>query len=152
MVEQCGEPPLLTFPCCLPHTRQPLGHACPALCRGRVRLMSVLLDQRPSLPSLRQRFPVFVQLVHRYYSAVRSLGDVRTGRTAIAFSRRPAGLLPSRHPRGLPVLVHDVSRRVWGLRLRRAVRKLALALPCMLPSACNDSVGALIAPFRSSIP
>src|SRR5262249_9617332 len=56
-----SEPPFLPLPCRLPHTLQPLGHAYPALCRGRVRLMSVLLDQRPSLPRLRQRFPVFVQ-------------------------------------------------------------------------------------------
>jgi hypothetical protein len=28
-------------------------------------------------------------------------------------------------PRGLPVLVHIVSRRAWGLRLRRAWRGLA---------------------------
>src|ERR1700737_1981859 len=70
MVEQGGELHLLIFPCCFPHTRQPLGHALPALCRVRVRLTSVLLDRRPSLPTLRQRWSVFVRMVHRYYSAV----------------------------------------------------------------------------------
>ena|SRR5215467_3420476 len=60
MVEPCGELHLLISLCCLPHTRQPLGHAYPALCR--------------------------------------------------------------------------------------------LTLPCTLHSACNDSVGALIARFRSSMP
>src|SRR6266478_2976361 len=38
MVEQSGEPLLLSFLCCLPHTVQPLGHALPALCRVHVRL------------------------------------------------------------------------------------------------------------------
>ncbi len=70
MVEQGGELHLLTFPCCFPHTRQPLGHALPALCRVRVRLTSVLLDQRPSLLTLRRRFSVFVRMIHRYCSAV----------------------------------------------------------------------------------
>ena len=29
VVKECGEPHLLIFPCCFPHTRQPLGHAIP---------------------------------------------------------------------------------------------------------------------------
>ena len=33
--------------------------------------------------------------------------------------RRPAVWLDRRCRRGLPVLVHEVSRRAWGLRLRR---------------------------------
>src|SRR5229473_5933903 len=65
MVEQGGELHPLIFPCCFPHTRQPLGHALPALRRVRVRLTSVLPDQRPSLPTLRRQFPVFVRMVHR---------------------------------------------------------------------------------------
>ena len=135
VVEQGGELPLLPFPCRFPHTRQSLGYASPALCRVRAGLMGVLLDQRPSLLILRRRFPALVRMIHRYYSAVRLLGDVRAGRVAIAFSRRPAGFVPHRHPRGLPVLVHEVSRRVWGLRLRRTDQGLALAPPVMLPSA-----------------
>src|SRR5204863_155853 len=54
MVEQGGELQLLVRLCCLPHTRQPLGHASPALRREHVELSSVLLDQRPSLPTLRK--------------------------------------------------------------------------------------------------
>src|SRR6516225_5475922 len=91
-------------------------------------------------------------MIHRYYSAVRLLGDVHAGRTATAFSRRPAAVFRSRHLRGLPVLVHEVSRRVWGLRLRRTAWELALSSPVMLPSACAYGVGVLIAGFRSSIP
>ena len=64
----------------------------------------------------------------------------------------PAGPDPLGRRGGLPVLVQKVSRRVWGLRLRRTVRELALPLPSLLPSAQSDSVGVLIAVFRSSIP
>ena len=43
----------------------------------------------------------------------------------------PAVLPPvgSRRLRGLPVLVHEASRRVWGLRLRRTGQELAISLP-----------------------
>src|SRR6266849_9223244 len=56
-----------------------------------------------------------------------------------------------RHPRGLPVLVHEVSRRDLGLRLRRTERELALTPPFILPSAHYKDVGVRIASFRSSI-
>src|SRR5215472_11754545 len=135
MVEQSGELHLLPFPCCLTHTRQPLGHASLALCRERAGLMSVLLDQRPSLLTLRRRLPAFVRMIHRYYSAVRLLEDVHAGRTVFTFTRRPAARDRCRRLRGLPVLVHGVSRRAWGLRLRRADQQLALALPVVWPSA-----------------
>src|SRR5205823_5111404 len=69
----------------------------------------------------------------------------------MAFSRRPAPLPRRRHLRGLPVLVHEVSRRVWGLRLRRTEQGLALAPLFMLPSAHYKDVGVRIASFRSSI-
>jgi len=67
---------------------------------------------------------------------------------------KPSPVGPPRdgHLRGLPVLVQKVSRRVWGLRLRRTVRELALPLPSVLPSAQSDSVGVLMGVFRSSIP
>jgi len=48
----------------------------------------------------------------------------------------PAVLLlgSSRSLRGLPVLVHEASRRVWGLRLRRTGQELAISLtPISLP-------------------
>src|SRR5688572_9622221 len=115
MVEQGGELHLLLFPCCFAHTRQSLGHACLALSRVRAGLKSVLLDQRPSLLTLRRRVPAFVRMIHRYCSAVRLLGDVHAGRTAPAFTRQPVAMSRFRHLRGLPVLVHEVSRRAWGL-------------------------------------
>jgi hypothetical protein len=51
----------------------------------------------------------------------------------------------------LTVLVHEVSRRVWGLRLRRTEPKLALSFRFMLPSAHYKDVGVRVASFRSSI-
>ena len=48
--------------------------------------------------------------------------------------------------------MYEVSRRAWGLRLRRIEQKLALALLLMLPSAHYKDVGIRIASFRSSIP
>jgi len=67
---------------------------------------------------------------------------------------RPSPAGPDRlgHRGGLPVLVQKVSRRVWGLRLRRTGRELALPLPSVWPSAQYDNVGVLIGVFRSSIP
>src|ERR1039458_8967687 len=94
---------------------------------------------------------VFVRMIHRYYAAVRLLADVHAGRVAEAFSRRPATHFCCRRLRGLPVLVHEVSRRAWGLRLRRTEQELALSLRFMLPSAHYKGVGVRIASFRSSI-
>ena len=74
-------------------------------------------------------------LLSTHYAAVRLLSDVPAGRVAVAFARRPAVLVPNRRRRGLPVFVPEVSRRVWGLRLRRTDQGLALAPPGMLPSA-----------------
>src|SRR5215469_1835864 len=151
MVKQRGELSFLVLLRDSPHPRQPLGHACPALCRVRVRWWRILLDPRPSLPLLRRQASVIVRRLHRYYAAVRLLGGVHTGRLA-------SSLCPSACPdrrrrlRGLPVLVQEVSRRVWGLRLRRTVPELALALRAIWPSACSDDVGVLRARFRSSIP
>ena len=47
----------------------------------------------------------------------------------------PAGPDQSGRPRGLPVLVSEVSRRAGGLRLRRAVRdaRVYASRPCCLP-------------------
>src|SRR5260370_9756094 len=112
MGEEGGKLHLFIFPCCPAHTRQPLGHAFLALCRVRVRLASVLLDQRPSLLTLRVRFPVLVRMIHRYYSAVRFLEGVHAGRTAMAFSPRPSAVFRTRCLLGLPVLVHEASMRV----------------------------------------
>ena len=48
--------------------------------------------------------------------------------------------------------MQKVSRRVWGLRLRRTAQGLALAPLTMLPSARPMSVGVLIALFEAQYP
>jgi hypothetical protein len=80
------------------------------------------------------------------------LAWIRTGLALMGFSRRPATHSCRRRLRGLPVLVHEVSRRVWGLRLRRTEPELALSRRFMLPSAHSKDVGVRIASFRSGIP
>src|SRR6266436_9654042 len=133
MVEQSGEPLLLSFLCCLPHTVQPLGHALPALCRGHVRLSDVLPRLCPSLSSLRRRSPFLVRLVHRYYGTVRLLRHVHVRRSVCGL-RGPALIVRPRRAGDLPVLVHVVSQRARVLRLRRTDSSLAMAwLPCWLP-------------------
>ena len=45
------------------------------------------------------------------------------------------------HRRGLPVLVHAVSQRAWGLRLRGTTRRLALPSARVWPSPSDNRVG-----------
>src|SRR5438876_71256 len=73
MMQQSCEPLLFPFPRHPAHAAQSLGHPFPALCRLDVGLRVVLLGLPPSLHHLRQRFPFFVRLLHRYYAAVRLL-------------------------------------------------------------------------------
>src|SRR5258708_18876820 len=73
-------------------------------------------------------------MIHGCYAAVRLHADVHAGRVAYALARRAATHSCRRRLRGLPVLVHEVSRRVWGLRLRRTEQELALSRLFMLPS------------------
>jgi hypothetical protein len=143
MVEQSGEPLLLSFPCYFPHTVQPLGHALPVLCRVHVRLNDVLPRLCPSLPGLRGKLPFVVRLVHRYCGTVRLLQHVHV--RSVAFGLRgPALIVRPRRAGDLPVLVHVVSQRARVLRLRRTDSPLAIAwLPCCLPPTQNE-VGILI--------
>ena len=86
----------------------------PARCRVRVEWESVLLDPQPSLLTLRRRYSVLVRMIHRYYAAVRLLGDVHVGRAASSLRPPTCSRVGSRCLRGLPVLVHEVSRRAMG--------------------------------------
>ena len=52
----------------------------------------------------------------------------------------------------LPVLVHGVSRRAWGLRLRRTDRKLAVSLPAILPSALTTASASQLQFFEARYP
>src|SRR6201993_755138 len=133
MVEQSSEPLLLSFPCCLAHTVQPLGHALPALRRVHVRLNDVLPRLCPSLPNLRRRSPSLVRLVHRYSGTVRLLQHVHVRRAASGL-RGPALIVRPRRAGDLPVLVHVVSQRARVLRLRRTDSPLAISAAAVLPS------------------
>ena len=139
MVQQGGEPFLLPFPRRLAHTRQTLGHAAPVLCRWRAALAGVLLGSRPSLHHLRRGLRLLVRRLHRYYGAIRLLSGVHVRRAALGLP----GPVPTcrEHRRGLPVLVHAVSQRAWGLRLRGTTRRLALPSARVWPSPSGNRVG-----------
>src|SRR2546421_8734299 len=67
--------------------------------------------------------------------------------------RRPTcRVVHFRHLRGLPVLVHGVSRRAWGLRLRRTDRELALTFPIVLPSALSTASASRLFFFEARYP
>src|SRR6266446_5698848 len=143
MVEQSGEPLLLSFLCYLPHTVQPLGHALPALCRVHVRLNDVLPRLCPFLPNLRGRLPFLVRLVHRYCGTVRLLQHVHVRSMAFGL-RGPALIVRPRRAGDLPVLVHVVSQRARFLDYAGPTVHSRLAwLPCCLPPYRNE-VGILI--------
>src|SRR5205807_5025498 len=132
MVEQSGEPFLLSFLRYLPHTVQPLGHAFPTLCRVHVRLNDVLLRLCPSLPSLRGRLPSLVRLVHRYYGTVRLLRHVRVRRLVCSL-RGPALIVRPRRAGDVPVLVNVVSERGWVLRVVSSDSPLTFSVAAVLP-------------------
>src|SRR5215472_12085298 len=151
MMEQGGELQLLVSPCCLPYTRQPLGHVSPALCRAHVELSHVLLVQRPSLPTLRDFSFVFVRMVHQYYAAVRLLCDSRRAlRPWPSLAVLPSFRL-SRCRGGLPVLVHEVSRRALGSTTTRDCSRTRARALAHAAFHHLYSVGIPIARFRSSI-
>src|ERR1700676_2884736 len=151
MVEQSGEPLLLSFPCYFSHTVQPLGHALPVLCRVHVRLNDVLPRLCPFLPNLRGRLPFLVRLVHRYCGTVRLLRHVHVRSMAFGL-RGPALIARPRRTGDLPVLVHVVSQRARVLRLRRTGQPLAYIAAAVLPSSYSQwSRHPDLRAFRSSI-
>jgi hypothetical protein len=114
------------------------GTRVPRSVSGRVDCaMFSLICRLPSPPP--PRLPFFVRLVHRYYAAVRLLRHVHVRLAAMAFADRSL-LVGSRRSGGLPVLVHEVSQRARGLRLRRTGQPLAITrLPCCLPPNATES-------------
>src|SRR5665811_762397 len=57
-----------------------------------------------------------------------------------------------RHLRGLPVLAHGVSRRAWGLRLRRTDQGLAFAPLFASPSALTTASASQLQFFEARYP
>src|ERR1700687_2182263 len=137
MVEQSGEPLLLSFPYCFPHTVQPLGHALPALCRAHARLNDVLPRLCPSLPNLRKRLPSLVRLI------------ATMGLVAAAFGRFPGpriGLPPAAGAvtgLGILILILIVYELISIRRIHRSTMcaapvvfaAVALAVPIGMPPA-----------------
>jgi hypothetical protein len=149
---QCGELLLLPFLCRSTHALQPLGHAWAAPCRSHAWLADVLLGPGSSLQALRGRWPFLVRTLHRYYTRVRLLPRVPVGRAAIAFSHRSAAGLRRRCGPDLPVLVHDVSGRARGLRLRRVARGLRAAAHVRVVFPVRYRIDTLEFFFHGSIP
>ena len=109
-------------------------------------LLDVLLGWRPSLHPLRclgRLTRCFVRRLHGYCCAIRLPIAVHAGRAAFAYSRRW----------GLPVLVHTISRRARGLRLRGSAVRLAISAvtTCCLPLQTTGSATS-VRGSRSSIP
>jgi hypothetical protein len=138
----------LSFPIllrCFAHTLQPAWPAFPARCPARVRLLRVLLGQRPSLRGtlwvLRWRWLVFVRPLRRYYPAVRLPAACMRDSWLIAFSPRPANC--PRAATGSP------GSRAWSfsacLGSSTPQGRVALALACaaLWPSVPLDAVGSL---------
>ena len=137
--------------CCLSAPPPPVGHALSRSRSGTCRVESVLLDQQPSLLTLRRRA---FRLCSNDSSVLCRCPTPRRrtcGPCGLSLLPPSCDSLWRRRLRGLPVLVHEVSRRVWGLRLRRTEPKLALTFRFMLPSAHYKDVGVRVASFRSSI-
>jgi hypothetical protein len=119
----------------------------PALCRASVERNDVLLGPHSFLPRLRRRLLLFVRLVHRYYGAVRLLRSVRVCLVAWHL-RRPASFpCGPRYSGGLPVLVHVVSQRARGLRLRRTDCSLAVIANHRVAFLHQERVDILILRF-----
>src|SRR5579863_8020375 len=57
-----------------------------------------------------------------------------------------------RHLRGLPVLVHGISGRAWGLRLRGTNPELALTFLAILPSALTTASASRLQFFEARYP
>ena len=143
MVEQSGEPFLLPFSCCLPHTVQPLGHALPALCRVHAGWNDVLLGLCPSLPSLRRRLPLLVRLVHGYYGTVRLLLNVHVRRSVYGL-RGPVLLAVSQDVQELSRFSCMLFLSVRGfLDYAGPNNPLAINVAVVLPSSSRNGVGIL---------
>jgi hypothetical protein len=133
---------------------QPALPAFPFLRPALVRLVHVLLSQRPSLHRLRQRFPTFVRLLRRYYVAVRLPVTVHVGLIARRF-------LPPDHCRSYQwSTTGPLGSRAWsfyacvGSLTPQGCSVLALAHATLLPSGSSDTVGLslMLVVFRAQYP
>ena len=96
--------------------------------------MFSLISGLPS-PFSADDFSVVVRMIHRYVCRCPTPPRRACGLYGLSLFPPACCRVPSRHLRGLPVLVSEVSRRAGGLRLRRTVRdaRAYASRPCCLP-------------------
>jgi hypothetical protein len=90
MVHERGEPHIPALAGYFTYAVQPHRRACPALCPGRGKLISVPLGCSPSLPILRWRRygrVIIVRTVPRYYAGIRLLASYYLGIVAMGLPR-----------------------------------------------------------------
>jgi hypothetical protein len=95
--------------------------------------------------------PLSSALLSAHYTSVRPLRRVHAGCTAFCLFPPVCRRFRHRHPGGLPVPVHEVSRRARVLRLRGAVRQLASTAAVHVAFTVRYQLGAPDSFFRSSI-
>src|SRR5208282_2985658 len=134
VVQQRGEPRLLSCSCRLPYAVQSGGHARPARRPVRVGLARVPLGPLPSLPLLRPRLPGFVRRVLRYYGEARLLRFVHRRLQPLRPSRRgPARRQAARPNRRSPRFRRDPFLRDVVFDHGRATAP-RIPVPHVLPS------------------
>jgi hypothetical protein len=142
MVQQRGEPFLLSLLCSFSYTFKPLGHAFPARCPARVLLSRVSLGPFPWLRRLRPATPEVNPLRYPVCSPASSLlwkgltSPARSSSASIPHLpdadhstqlKRPSRRSPGSRPKSVPTC--------QGLRPHRAEPALALSRLSVLPSA-----------------
>src|SRR5665213_1035308 len=144
MVQERRKPFPLICLCSFAYTFERTYRLDPALSPGRVLLVRVPLNRIPSLRNLRRRSFVIVRLLRRYYGPVRLPTNVHLRCAANGLSGAARRTIRGRRQWDLPVLAHEGSTHVSGLRPRRAIKDSRLRLCWMLPSASLNSVGTLV--------
>ena len=95
--------------------------------------------------------PLNNALLSAHYTSVRLLRCVHAGCAAFRLFPPVCSRFRFRRPGGLPVPVHEVSKRARALRLRGAVRRLACIAAVHVAFAVRYQLGAPDFFFRSSI-
>jgi hypothetical protein len=151
VMQQCGEPHILSLLRRSAHSHQAVPRGCPALSPDRGRLIAVPLRRSPSLHRLRQGRIPFVQRLHRYYGFVRLLIHVLVHRSASAFMNRPGRAAPgvneiSQVPVKGRLHVHEVYDGARSIPRSPSTREMVLS------SVQRKEIGtSKLDPFRRSI-
>src|SRR5437763_4059011 len=146
MVQQCCELQLLFLACCFAHTLQPAWPALPTRGSARVRLLRVLLGQRPSLHNLLRPSLAFVRLLRWYYATVRLPTAVHLG--LIAHRLLPAvRVVPTTDSSGVSRFSRVEFLCMPGVFDSAGDSALAFTYTALLSSGWADTVDSLIGPI-----